>query len=143
MTDIQLAIDNLDNHTLALCKNGKIIASDKRGVAPMIDFINENRCLSGFCAADKVVGKAAAMLFVKAGICEVYAGVLSESGKQMLENHGITVTFGKLTDMIVNRSGTGICPMENAVFSINSIDDGFAAITQTLHNIIIAANKHV
>ena len=39
MTDIELAKENLSGHTLALCKDGNIITSDKRGVAPMVDFL--------------------------------------------------------------------------------------------------------
>ncbi len=34
MNDLEAAIKNLEGHTLALCKDGNIIVSDKRGVAP-------------------------------------------------------------------------------------------------------------
>ena len=51
-----------------------VITSDKRGVAPMLDFLREGKRFVGYSAADRVVGKSAAMLFIKAGIKEIYAG---------------------------------------------------------------------
>ena len=81
MTDIELAKENLSGHTLALCKDGNIITSDKRGVAPMVDFLREGYDLSGYSAADKVIGKSAAMLFIKAGVKNIFAGVISECPK--------------------------------------------------------------
>ena len=60
MTDLMLAKEELSRHTLALAKDGEVITSDKRGVAPMVDFLREGKSFSGFFAADKVIGKAAA-----------------------------------------------------------------------------------
>lgn len=45
MTDIEKAVSCLPGHTLALCKNGEVILSDKRGVAPMADFCRRGACL--------------------------------------------------------------------------------------------------
>ena len=47
MTDIEKAVSCLPGHTLALCKNGEVILSDKRGVVPMADFLQEGRVLKG------------------------------------------------------------------------------------------------
>ena len=49
----------------------------------------EGRDLSGFCAADRVVGRAAAMLFVKAGVHAVFAEVMSDGAAALLAAHGI------------------------------------------------------
>lgn len=48
----------------------------------MMRFIAEGRDLSGCSAADVIVGKASAMLFVKAGINEVYGKVMSPSKRR-------------------------------------------------------------
>ncbi len=132
MNDLEAAIKNLEGHTLALCKDGSIIVSDKRGVAPMVDFLREGRELSGYCAADRVVGKATAMLFVKAGIKEVYAEVISESAEAFLKSHGIVVSFGKRTEHIMNRAKNGPCPMESLVEGIDDIKTGVVIITNKL-----------
>lgn len=132
MTDIELAKENLSGHTLALCKDGNIITSDKRGVAPMVDFLREGRDLSGYSAADKVIGKSAAMLFIKAGVKNIFAGVISECAEKLLLAHGVEVSYGEKTERIMNRDKTGLCPMESTVFDIDDIDVGVAAIEQKL-----------
>ena len=98
MTDLELARENLGGHTLVLCRGGELMISDARGVSPMMDYIAEGRDLHGFSAADVIVGKATAMLFVKAGITAVYAGVVSAAGKKYLEEHGVPLTFGSVTE---------------------------------------------
>ncbi len=93
MTDLELAKRNLAGHTICLCKDGKLLTSDKRGISPMMDFIEEGRDVTGYSVADKIVGKAAAFLFVLAGVTEVYAEVVSSEGKRVLDEHGIPVRF--------------------------------------------------
>ena len=132
MTDLQLAKSRLAGHTLCLVKDGNCIFSDKNGIAPMMGFIEENLDLRGYCAADLVVGKASAMLFVKCGIKEVFAKTLSESGKSVLEAHGVRYEYETLTEKIINRAGTDLCPMEKALVGIYDIEDGYSILQQTL-----------
>lgn len=132
MTDLAVAKNALLNHTLALAKNGEIITSDKRGVAPMVDFLREGKELSGFSAADKVVGKAAAILFIKAGIKELYAETVSKSAKELLESFGVGLSFKTLVPYIINRDKTGMCPMESTVLSVSDVDAGVELIFEKL-----------
>lgn len=132
MNDIEAAIINLEGNTLALCKDGNVIVSDKRGVAPMVDFLRDGREFSGYCAADRVVGKATAMLFVKAGIKEVYAEVISESAEAFLKSHGIRCSFDKRTERIMNHAKNGPCPMESLVAEIDDVETGVVMITNKL-----------
>ena len=67
----------------------------------------------------RLLGKAAALLFAKSGIKSVYAKTLSRSGKKILELYGIKYEYETLTERIINRSGTDICPMEKAVSATN------------------------
>ena len=114
MTDLQKAKNALPGHTLALCKNGAVQTSDLRGVAPMVGFLREGRDLSGFSAADRVVGKAAAMLMIRAGIRCVFAETISQSARAVLAAHGVAVQYATAIDRILNRDRTGPCPMESA-----------------------------
>lgn len=84
MTDLQTAKNNLEGHTICLCKDGKCLFSEKRGIAPMMDFIAEAKDLSGYSVADLVVGKAAVLLFVKCGIKRAFAKTLSKSQREYL-----------------------------------------------------------
>lgn len=128
MTDLDRARTALPGHTLALCRGGEVVTSDLRGVMPMLGFLREGRDLSGFCAADRVVGRAAAMLFAKAGVRAVHAEVMSDGAVALLAAHGIDASCDVRTAAIENRQKTGLCPMESAVAGIEDIDAGIAAI---------------
>ena len=117
MTDIEKAVSCLPGHTLALCKNGEVILSDKRGVAPMADFLQEGCVLEGWSAADRIVGRAAAMLFSLLGVSAVYGAVMSEGGRDYLESRGIRAEYGVLVPQIINRAGNGVCPKRYSRFS--------------------------
>ena len=116
--------------TCVLIKDEEVITSERTGISPMLGWIAEERDLRGFSAADRVVGKAAAMLFAKAGIVSVYAGVMSSPGLEYLTAHGIRAEYGVLTEKIINRRGDGLCPMEAAVLDINDYEKGYHALVK-------------
>lgn len=134
MTDLQTAKSNLARHAICLCKGGKCIYSEKRGIAPMMEFIAEGVDLSGYSAADRVIGKAAALLFVKCGIAAVYAENLSESGKAILDKNNIPYEYKTLTQKIINREGTDICPMEKAVLYCNDAERAYKLLKDRLEH---------
>lgn len=122
-------------YTCVLCSGEKIYTSNLRGVAPMVGYLNSSMTFKGFSAADKVVGKAAAMLFVLGGVYEVYADVMTEEAKKVLTKFGIKAYFQTLTEHIMNRSKTGFCPMEQAVARTNDPQEAFEAIKQRLEEL--------
>lgn len=103
MRDLEQAIRQLPGHTLALCRGEAVVLSDKRGVAPLADFIREGRSFPGYAAADRVVGKASAMLLIKVGVTAVYAGSLSQAAADLLEAHGVYAQYHTLVPGIMNR----------------------------------------
>ena len=132
MTDIELAKAHLDGYSICLCKSGAFFTDDGRGISPMIRLIDEGRDLRGYSVADIIVGKAAAMLFIKAEIREVYGEVMSRAGYDFLQQHGIPCTYGTLTEMIINRKGDGICPMEQTVALIDDPEKGCTALKKRM-----------
>ena len=115
-----------------MCKSGECLYSDSRGIAPIMNFIGEGIDLSGYSVADKVVGKAAALLFVKCGIKSVFAKTLSEMGKEVLELFGIPYEYEVLAEKIINRAGTDICPMEKAVTNTDDPKEAYAILKAEL-----------
>lgn len=132
MTDLQIAKNNLSGHTICLCKDGKCIFSEKRGISPMMGFIADGINLSGYSVADVVVGKAVAMLFVKCGIKSVYAKTLSESGKKVFELFNISYEYETLTEKIINRQGDDICPMEKTVANTDNVEEAYILLKEKL-----------
>lgn len=134
MNDIENAKELLQHgkYTCVLCKGDMVYTSTLRGVAPMVEWLGSGTDLGGYAAADKIVGKASAMLFVLAGVKEVYAPVMSEGAIHTLSHSGIRCFFDTHTDGIINRTGTGSCPMEQAVRNIQEPSAAFEAIKRTL-----------
>ncbi|MCD7727192.1 MAG: DUF1893 domain-containing protein [Ruminococcus sp.] len=117
-----------EGFTCVLSDGGNYIKSYERGVSPLVKLICENKNLAGFSAADKIVGKAAALLYAKLKVCEVYADVLSEGAISVFEKYKISCYCSQPTDNILNRQNTGLCPMEQAVLEIDDPDVAFEAI---------------
>ena len=132
MTDIEIAKAKLSGHSICLCRNGEHFTDDGKGISPMMRFLAEGRELGGYSAADVIVGKAAAMLFVKAGISEVYGEVMSAAARDYLKKHGIGCAYGTLCDNIINRSGDDVCPMEKTVADIDDPEEGYEALKKRL-----------
>ena len=116
-----------EEYTLVIVKN-EVRTFRERGVKPLLSLLDSSIDLSLASASDKVVGKAAAMLYVKLGIKELYASVLSKPALEVLTKNGISAEYGELVEAIRNRSGDGFCPMESAVINITDIDDAILAV---------------
>lgn len=118
--------------TCVLCREDITYTSSKRGVAPLVDWIDSKTDLRGFSAADKIVGKAAALLFVHSGVQAVYAPVMSQTATEVFSKHHITFHTDKIVPVIINRQGTGPCPMEQAVAGIDKPEPALQAIRQKM-----------
>ena len=135
MTDLEKAIIALDGHSVALCKGDNLIIRDGRGISPLIELIESGEDFSGFAAADLIIGKAAAMLFYKLGVHEVYGKVMSRQGAAFLSVHDIPKSCGELCENIINRKGDDICPMEKTVAGINDPGAALAALKNKLNEL--------
>ena len=124
----------LEEQKLTCCiTDGKtVIKSRERGVKPLLELLNEGADVCGFSAADKVVGKAAAFLYVLLGVSEVYAAVISGKAAEVFSKHGIAVYCDTCVPAIINRAGDGLCPMETAVDGISDAHAALCAIKQKL-----------
>ena len=116
--------------TCIVQKGDRILTSRRRGIRPLLEWIAQGEDLRGASAADKIVGKAAALLYVLMGVNEVFAGTLSESGLAVLTRKGIRVEYAVLTPHIVNRAGTGLCPMEETVLAIDDPAAAYVALRE-------------
>lgn len=105
--------------TCVFIKNKEISVSRERGVAPLLSMLDSKKDMSGASCADKVVGKGAAFLYVRLGVHEIYAKVISSPAKTVLIDNGINVFFDTEVSQIRNRTNTGYCPIESAVLDIN------------------------
>ncbi len=120
------------SYTCVLCKESEMYTSEQRGVRPLLDWLNDGIPKDGFCAADKVIGKASAFIYVLLGVSEVWGGVVSEGAISVLEKYSIGCTFEKKVPSIRNRSDTGMCPMEESVLGIDEPEAALKAVERKL-----------
>lgn len=93
--------------------NGDICTFDGRGVSDLYKLFKEAPAfLRKASLADKVVGKAAATLMVLAEVKEVYADVVSQPALDLLIRNKIQLSYDKVVPHIINRTKTGLCPLE-------------------------------
>lgn len=106
-----------EDYTCVLCLGDTVHTSRHRGVRPLMELLGTD--VSGFSGADKVVGKATALLYCLLGIRQLYAKVISDAAIEVLRAHGIPVQWGTRVAYIVNRTADGRCPMELATEHIS------------------------
>ncbi len=128
------AKDILEKEKLTCCiiAGDKIYKSTKRGVAPLVQWYEEGCDMRGAVCADKVVGKAAAYLYVLLGVKAVYAGIISEKAKKVFLDYGIDFTYSECVPAIINRAGDGFCPMETAVADIDDPKEALFAVKEKI-----------
>ncbi len=134
MTDLERAWSRLlerSERTCVLVRESIVYQSERKGIAPMMELLDAETDLRGFSVADRIVGRAAAMLFVLAGVAAVHAQVMSRGALAFLRENGVSAAYETLTDYIVNRQGDGMCPMERAVQGIEDPSNAREAIRRT------------
>ncbi len=107
------------NFTCVLTDGVHTFDSRARGVAPLLAWIESGEVPNGCVAADRVVGRAAAFLYVHLNVTAVYAHVMSRPAIEVFERYGIAYSAGEQVEAIRNRTGTGYCPMERAVWNVS------------------------
>ena len=119
--------------TFVMIRGGKTFSSEMRGVAPILDLLREDPdALEDGVVADKVIGKAAALLLMYGRIKALYTKVISSHALNVLKDSGIEVVYDKLVPYVINRDGTDMCPMEKLVLEIGSPEEAFAALDKKI-----------
>jgi Domain of unknown function (DUF1893) len=131
MQDVEIAKTHLYEKelTLVIVKNGQILfQTDSHRISGFICAIEELGChLEGASVADRVVGKALALLCVYAEIGSVYADVLSENGKALFEQYNVGCQWKKLVENVLDLTKTDVCPFEKAAADISDPENSYVA----------------
>lgn len=121
-----------DKCTCILTLGTVMFKSKEKGVQPLLDWMNSGNNYMGYMVADKVVGRAAAFIDIAMGIRAVYAEVISESAKELLERNHIEVDADAVVPDILNSDKSDRCPLEKAVDGIENAADALMPIELAL-----------
>lgn len=126
----------LDGIPCVFYKDGTLHDGAGTGVAPLIAACEtEPELLRDAVVIDKIVGKAAAMLAVLGGASGVFGLTMSAAARDYLAAHEIPAGWETLTDRIINRMGTGLCPMEETVLKIDDPAEALLALKETMRRL--------
>ena len=113
--------------------DGKEYIFPHQGVRDLFTLLTEQpQALCGAQLADRVIGRGAALLLVKGQVGEVYAHVMSQGALAVLQEADIRVSYATLQPYITNRSGDGMCPVEQLTLATSSPDEAYRLIAQFL-----------
>lgn len=109
------------------------ILSDEIGIKPLMKELRKGQSVfENGVIADKVVGKAAALMAILGGAKAVYGQVLSESAENILKRYKIEYAYDQKVPYIENRTKTGQCPLEEAVKLVDDPKEAFEALEDTI-----------
>jgi hypothetical protein len=129
MNDIETAKTQLiQNHlTLIFIKNNNILFKTKsHRISGFLTAIQDlDRKLENASVADKVVGRAVALLCAFSRIKAIYAETLSMKAVDVLEKAGVTYEWKGLVDTILDTNKNDVCPFEKTAAQISSPKDAY------------------
>lgn len=117
-----------EGYTCVLCDRDRVLTSREGGILPLLERCEEGENCREMSVADRVIGKAAAMLLVQMQVREAHGDIMSTKAQELLQAHGIAVSCGLLVPGILDRSGKYPCPMEQAVADLTDPHDAPAAL---------------
>lgn len=105
-------------------KGDKLTLCHQRGVRDLYALLSEQpSALDGAMIADKVVGKGAAALMILGNVQAVYADVISQPALDLLNSVRTAVRCQTVVPHIVNRAGTGMCPVETLCMACTTAEE--------------------
>ena len=138
MSDLDIAKSTLYQKelTLTIVKEGTVLfETGSHRISGFLGAIDEFGAeLEGASVADRVVGKAIALLCVYAGVRCVYAEVLSRKAKAVLEENGVPCEWKELVDTILDVNRSDVCPFEKAAVDISDPEKAYAAFKALLQS---------
>jgi thioredoxin 1 len=129
LDDLEIAERRLDEKGLTLCaiKEGQVIFEAKsRGVCSFVEAVERFKGeLHGASIADRVVGKAIALLCVYVNVKGVYAATISKAAKALLEDNLLHIEWDTLVENILAADKSTTCPFEKLVDGIRDPSEAY------------------
>ena len=142
--DLKIAAKLLEEegHALVVVRDGRVLLSSRMpGVSSLLDAL-ENNLLPGASVADKVFGRAAAMIAVQGEVTAIHSPLMSQGATEVLTDAGILYSAGATIPTIRNRENTGACPIEAATEFTVVPEKGVNAVRQLLKDLAGGAKFH-
>ncbi len=112
-------------------KRGAIVfSSSSKGIRPHLEAIEKlgREGIRGSVVADKIIGRAAALLILYSNPSEIHAGVITTKARELLEAKRVKVYQASEVSAIKEKDGRIYCPFEAMVQGLNDPEEAYLAI---------------
>ena len=136
MKDLEIARIRLKegNLSLVIAKNGKAIFETRshglRGFLQAINLLDKE--LAESSVADRIMGRAAALLSVYSNVSAVFAVTISEEGIKVLEDNNIPYQFESCVPKILNSKGDDMCPFEKLTITLTNPAKAYSKLKSSI-----------
>jgi hypothetical protein len=115
---------------LSIIRNGKTIFQSKApGISALVTAIDKDRFVfKGASAADRILGRAAAMLLLHSEVVSIFASTASSDALALLKRFKIPVESEKVVPTILNKNQTSTCPFESLVRNVENPKEAFSRL---------------
>ncbi len=122
-----LLLEKLQASTLVVYKNGEIKTFNGRGLEPVLIYLKGDTFKDSY-VFDKIVGRAAAYLYVYGDADFVYAETMSKPAIKILKKNHIKYESPNIVKEIQNRTKTDLCPFEKLTKNVKDADEAYKLI---------------
>jgi hypothetical protein len=131
--DLKMARDRIHGEglRLSIVKDGHLIyESASRGICGFLNAIeSKGSALEGASVADRIVGRAIALLCAYVKVKAVYAMTLSKEAEAVLEHYSIHYEVDEAVDCILDNDWVTLCPFEKLVSGISNPKVAYEKLT--------------
>ena len=127
-----MLIDKLNNSSLVVYKDGNVQEFQQPGVEPILIYL-EDKDFKGTQVFDRVVGRAAAFLYVYGNADYVYANTISKPAIEIFKKNNIKYEAKNIVDEIQNKDKTDLCPFEKLTKNVENPAQAYGLIYKKVH----------
>ena len=127
-----MLIDKLNNSSLVVYKDGNVQEFQQPGVEPILIYL-EDKDFKGTQVFDRVVGRAAAFLYVYGNADYVYANTISKPVIEIFKKNNIKYEAKNIVDEIQNKDKTDLCPFEKLTKNVENPAQAYGLIYKKVH----------
>jgi len=134
--DIRLAKRRLheNNLNLVIVKRERIVfETGAHGIGGFLLAVEKlGKKMVGSAVADRIVGRAAALLCAYGEVASVFAVTISEDGMQILRENAIPCEYENRVSNILSYDRTDICPFEKLAADLRNPKEAYAKLKQEI-----------
>lgn len=87
-----------DGNICVLCYKGMVFTNNKKGIIPLMEFLDSKFDFSMFSSAHDYIDLHEAILYVKLGIKNIYANKITNSAKELFSKNDIVYHYKENVD---------------------------------------------